>query len=213
MIDRDSTLSSLKALPLSNHPLMDYDSLYVLRHKVLDSVFITPPAGWQAYGPDGDLFQYPIQIVVLGSGDEDNVTLGVYAHPSLQIEQGPEPDQPWRQRWQAAQYSALDAGEPATKPTDEQGPASEPDSACQSTQTTDPDTTFLLDLFDDLYDVTAAYQYFCLTVKPILQSEEHWDTSRKTRHGYALLLDWILERGEALLASLEHRVETRDQAT
>ncbi len=74
-------------------------------------------------------------------------------------------------------------------------------------------TPFCLIIFDDLYDVTAAYQYFCLMVKPILQSEEYWDTSRKTRHGYALLLDWILERGDALLASLEHRVRTRDQAT
>lgn len=85
-----------------------------------------------------------IQPASLGS-DGDNVTLGVYVHPSLQIEQGPEPDQLWWQRWEAGQRSVLDAGESTAKRTDARGAASEPDSACQSTQATDPDNTFLLD--------------------------------------------------------------------
>lgn len=204
MTEQDCNAIALKSLPISTQPLMDYNNLYTLNQKRLESVFLAPPPDWKAYGPGGDLFQHPIQIVVLGvQGDE--VNLGIYAHPSLTLAQGPTPDEQWAE----AQDHPSPAIVSEVEPNQGQEPlsGSEPELAVDA-PALDPDRAFMFDLCDDMYDLQAAYQYFCLTVKPILQSEEHWDTSRKSQHGYAILLDWILERGDRLLESLDQCLKT-----
>lgn len=99
MIEQDCNLKSSTTLPTSPHPLMDFKSLYILRRKVLDSVFIAPSPGDDAEQEE-DLFEHPIQVVVLGV-DGDDVKLGIYGHPKLAFTQGPPPDAEWRQHWQS----------------------------------------------------------------------------------------------------------------
>ena len=204
MTEPNCNVIDVKALPLSTQPLMDYDSLYILRQKPLESVFLAPPPDWKAYGPEGELFQHPVQVVVLGAQGEA-VHLAIYAHPSLTLAQGPAPDKPWRQRWTDAHPSPP----PVPKvELDPEVPATPPESVNEDGQMAVPEKMFILDFGDELYNLHATFEYFCLTVKPLLESEEYWDTSRRTRHGYATLMDWILERAEQLSAKLDQRVET-----
>ncbi len=98
MSNRNSTIFQLNSLPVSNHRLLDFYSLQHLRGNPLESVFIQPPPGKTGFGTDGDLFKYPIQIAILGIAGSQ-VDLGVYAHPLLEVCQGPAPNKAWRRQW------------------------------------------------------------------------------------------------------------------
>lgn len=98
MIEQDCNLKSSTTLPTSTHPLMDFKSLYILRRKVLDSVFIAPSPGDDS--KEENLFDHPIQVVVLGI-DGDDVKLGIYAHPKLAFTQGLPTIAEWCQHWQS----------------------------------------------------------------------------------------------------------------
>ncbi len=103
MNDRNTTLFALNALPVSPRPLMGFDSLQHLRCTPLETAYITPASQWTAHGPEGNIFEYPIQITVLGIRGQD-VDLGIYVHPSLRVQRGPQPKRAWRQRWQHALF-------------------------------------------------------------------------------------------------------------
>lgn len=85
-------------LPVSTKPLMDFENLKITSWKVLESLEISSPSGSTVYGPDGDLFEHPIQVVVLGI-DDDRIDLGFYGHPSLIFKQGASPTHSWRKSW------------------------------------------------------------------------------------------------------------------
>lgn len=86
--------------------LMDFDRLNFAEQHVLDSLYIFPPDGWTVFGPEGDLFEHPIQITILGI-EGDRVKLGIYKHPSLLLTKGPLPDTEWQRTWkQGTDYSA-----------------------------------------------------------------------------------------------------------
>ncbi len=101
MSNRNFTLFQLNSLPVSKHRLLDFYSLQHLRGNPLESVFIQPPPGKTGFGTDGDLFKYPIQIAILGITD-NQVDLGVYAHPLLEVRQGPAPNKKWLRKWKKA---------------------------------------------------------------------------------------------------------------
>ena len=98
MNNRNTTLFALNALPVSQHPLMDVDSMQHLRCYLLESVFIQPPSEWTAFGPEGNLFTYPTQVTVLGVHSH-YVDLGIYTHPSLLLQRGPKTNKHWRRKW------------------------------------------------------------------------------------------------------------------
>ena len=88
----------VKLLPVSNQPLVAFDSLTRVRRKVLQSVAVTMPPQHLPTDPSAHLFQPPIQVVVLGI-DDKQVELGVYADPFLMLQQGPPPDRQWIEHW------------------------------------------------------------------------------------------------------------------
>lgn len=98
MTTNNSTQSKSMTLPVSNRPLMDYENLKTINRKVFESLEISSASGSTVDGPDGDLFEHPIQVVVLGI-DDDRVRLGFYGHPSLIFKHGSPPNRPWRKAW------------------------------------------------------------------------------------------------------------------
>lgn len=98
MTNADSTRFKPIMLPTSQHELTAIDCLHFVQPGLLDSILITPPSDWTAFGPEGDLFRYPIQITVLGF-DQASVQLGLYVNPCLTLLQGPKPSLPWRLEW------------------------------------------------------------------------------------------------------------------
>lgn len=95
MTDDDVTRFDPVRLPPSPKELMDFDCLAFTEQRIGESVYIEPPSDWTVYGPEGDLFDYPIQVTVLGIEGE-RVQLGVHRHMSLRLLQGPPPGKAWR---------------------------------------------------------------------------------------------------------------------
>ncbi len=178
MTERNCKRNAPRALPISSHPLVDVDQLFVLRRKTLESIFLAPVPG------DEDVaFESPIQVVVLASHGED-VLLGVYAPSDWVLEEGTIPNAEW---W------PKDAG------SDEQL-SCKPVTIDKAFEIPVPDNIALSSVekavFEEL-DALAASQYvFYETVKGML---DRYETSQSldwqhTQLGFAQWKDWLLER-------------------
>jgi len=85
-------------LPISFTPLVAFDGFTKVQRKVLQSVVMAMPPQYLPTDPSAQLFQPPIQVVVLGIKDEQ-VELGIYYNDFLQLQQGPPPNAQWVERW------------------------------------------------------------------------------------------------------------------
>ncbi len=178
MSNNNSTPFPLHSLPVSKYRLLDFHSFQHLRGNPLESVFIQPPPGKTGFGTDGDLFKYPIQIAILGvSGNQ--VDLGVYAHPLLQVLQGPTPNKAWRKKWR--------------KSTDRWA---------INTETTSDVRSSLITLCDEAYRLQSLHLYCYECLDHFLNREGH-DQDPCFLSGLRQFFHWLIEQDRAFCQAME----------
>ncbi len=178
MSNNNSTLFPLNSLPVSKYRLLDFHSFQHLRGNPLESVFIQPPPGKTGFGTDGDLFKYPIQFAILGvSGNQ--VDLGVYAHPLLQVRRGPTPNKVWRRKWKKTTIRwAANTGVPSDI------------------------RSLLIPLCDEAYRLRSLHLYCYECLDHFLNREGH-DQDPCFLSGLRQFFHWLIEQDRAFCESLE----------
>ena len=200
MHNSNFTVLALNALPASSQSLASADDFQVLCGNLWEALYIQRP-------PDEEIQETPtsdhgIQLVILDI-TENGVTLGIHSPRGIRLERGPAPSAQWQQHFNESYLGDH------TIPVPEEKAAIETSATSTTASITDtPETPSILCLRDELYDLQAAYQFFGTTVKAALRVEEYIDMPRKTQHGYAVVLDWILDQGDRLLQRMDQCLET-----
>jgi len=167
MNDRNSTLTALNTLPASTQALRGFYELQHLRCQPLETATIQPPPSGSLQAANDPMVIDPLQITVLGIGD-GYVDLGIYTHPSLEVQQGPKPNKLWRRKWRKAPFLRY------------------------RRQNKRSISRALLDLADDFCELRSLHRFCYQAVEDLLHSEGIEDDPH-TLQGLSLFINWITD--------------------